>query len=98
MPTPKLNRESGKTKQEKLRLSEHALSEAHAQVAQSEELWRSVFENSTIGVALTDLKGQFIATNPAYQRMVGYTDEELQQFRFLDITVEEFRKHNSALV
>ena len=30
--------------------------------------------------------------------MVGYTDEELQQFRFLDITVEQYREHNWALV
>ena len=72
--------------------------EAHAQVARSEERWRSVFENSVIGVALTDVNGQFIATNPAYQAMLGYTDEELQQLRFLDITVEEYRGHNWALV
>ena len=29
----------------------------------SEERWRSVFENSAIGVALTDLNGRFLATN-----------------------------------
>jgi PAS domain S-box-containing protein len=97
-PTSKRSRESSKTKEEKLRPSELALREAHAPVERSEERWRSVFENSIIGVALTDLKGQFIATNPAYQRMVGYTDEELQQLRFLDITVEEYREYNRALV
>jgi PAS domain S-box-containing protein len=94
----KRSRESSKTKEEKLRPSELALREAHAQVARSGERWWSVFENSIIGFALTDLKGQFIATNPAYQRMVGYTDEELQQCRFLDITVEEYREHDWALV
>jgi PAS domain-containing protein len=39
----------------------------------SEERWRSVFENSAIGVALTDLNGRFLATNPTYQKMLGYT-------------------------
>jgi len=29
----------------------------------SEERWRSVFENSAIGVALTDLDGRFLVTN-----------------------------------
>jgi PAS domain-containing protein len=33
----------------------------------SEERWQSVFENSAIGVALTDLNGRFLATNPAYE-------------------------------
>jgi PAS domain S-box-containing protein len=97
-PTTKGSRKSGTTKTEKLRLSEHALHEAHTQFARSEECWRSVFENSVIGVALTDLTGKFIATNSAYQAMLGYADEELRQLRFLDITLEEYRDHNWALV
>jgi PAS domain S-box-containing protein len=50
---------------------EQALREAHLSVARSEERWRSVFANSAIGVALTDLSGRFFATNPIYQEMVG---------------------------
>jgi PAS domain S-box-containing protein len=97
-PTSKRSREADKTKPEKLRLNEHALREAQAQIARGDERWQSVFDNSVIGVALTDLNGQFIATNPAYQKMLGYTDEELKQFCFLDITVEETRDQNWALV
>ena len=80
------------------RRNEDALRVAHAQVVRSEERWRSVFENSAVGVALTDLNGQFIATNPVYQKMLGYTEEELRQLRFLDITVEEDRGSNLTLV
>src|ERR1700758_1533078 len=89
-PTSKRSRKSGKTKAEELRQSAHALREEHAQHAQSEERWRSIFENSVIGVALTDPSGRFIAVNPAYQAMLGYTEGELQQLRFLDITPEEY--------
>jgi formate hydrogenlyase transcriptional activator len=64
----------------------------------SEERWRSVFENSAIGVALTDLNGRFLATNPTYQKMLGYTDEEFQTVSFLDITHEDYREANRALV
>ena len=78
--------------------SEYALLEAHANLARSEERWRSVFESSAIGVALTDLNGRFIATNPMFQKMLGYTEQEFAQLRFLDITVEEDRELNSALV
>ena len=59
------------------KLNEEALQEAHSQVARSEERWRSVFENSAIGVALTDLNGRFQATNPVYQKMLGYSEDEL---------------------
>ena len=78
--------------------NEEALLEAHSELARSEERWRSVFENSAIGVALTELHGRFIAANPVFQRMVGYTEEELQQLSFIDITVEEDRNPNWALI
>jgi formate hydrogenlyase transcriptional activator len=64
----------------------------------SDERWRSVFENSAIGVALTDLNGCFLATNPIYQKMLGYTEEEFQTVSFLEITHEDYREANWALV
>ena len=63
----------------------------------SEERWRSVFENSAIGVALTDLNGRFLATNPTFQKMLAYTESELQVLSFLEITHEEYRETNWAL-
>jgi len=87
-----------KKREEELRLNEAALRLAHTQIAQSEERWRSVFENSAIGVALTDLDGQFIAANPVFQKMLGYTEEELAHLRFLDITLEEDGEANWKLV
>jgi len=74
------------------------LRKAYARLTQSEERWRSVFENSAIGVVLTDLNGCFIAANPVYQKMLGYTEQELEQRSFLDITVEEDRRPSIALV
>src|SRR5688572_6254544 len=64
----------------------------------SEERWRSVFENSAIGVALTDLRGRFLATNSAYQKMLGYTDEEIGRLTFLELTHEDYRESNRQLV
>ena len=78
--------------------NENALLEAHADLARSEERWRSIFENSAIGVALTDLDGRFIAANPVFQKMLGHTEEELKQLSFIDITVEDDRELNWALV
>lgn len=78
--------------------SEDALRVAHAQVVQSEERWRSVFENSAVGVALTDLNGRFIATNSVYQKMLGYADDELRQLTLLDITHEENIEESRSLI
>jgi PAS domain S-box-containing protein len=64
----------------------------------SEERWRSVFENSAIGVALTDPFGRFLATNHIFQAMVGYTEEELRAISFLDLTHEDYRQANWTLI
>jgi len=64
----------------------------------SEERWRSVFENSAIGVALSDLSGRFLATNHVYQTIVGYTGEELLAINLLDLTHEDYRQANWALI
>jgi PAS domain S-box-containing protein len=73
--------------------------QAEQDLRKSEERWRSVFENSAIGVSLTDPDGgRFLASNHVYQTMLGYTEEELRALSFLDVTPEEYREANWALV
>src|SRR6266699_2535076 len=71
---------------------------AEQALRKSEERWRSVFENSAIGVALTDLNGRFLATNHVYQTIVGYTEQEMGALCFLDVTHEDYREANWALI
>jgi formate hydrogenlyase transcriptional activator len=71
---------------------------AETALRKSEERWRSVYENSAIGVALTDLNGRFLAVNRAYARMLGYSEEELRQLTFMKITEENYRDANWELV
>jgi formate hydrogenlyase transcriptional activator len=80
------------------RRNEEALREANTKVTRNEERWKAVFENSAIGVALTDLHGRFIAVNHVYEKMVGYTEEELRKVAFLDITHEDDTAHNRHLI
>jgi formate hydrogenlyase transcriptional activator len=80
------------------RQNEEALRQANRLVTRSEERWRAVFENSAIGVALTDLNGRFIAVNRVYETMVGYTEDELHKMAFLDITHEDDAAHNRDLI
>src|SRR5262245_43701857 len=71
---------------------------AEARLQESEERWRAVFENSAVGIALTDLNGRFLATNSAYQRMIGYSADEFQSLHFIDITHEDDRDLNRMLI
>ncbi|TMC25820.1 MAG: PAS domain S-box protein, partial [Chloroflexi bacterium] len=44
---------------------------------ESEERFRAVFNRAAIGIARIDLAGRIIEANPALQRMLGYSAEEL---------------------
>jgi diguanylate cyclase (GGDEF)-like protein/PAS domain S-box-containing protein len=52
----------------------------------SEERFRAVFEGSAIGINLTDGGGQYVVSNPAFQDMVGYSEEELASLTFANLT------------
>jgi len=71
---------------------------AEEALRKSEERWRSVFENSAIGVAVTDLNARYLATNNVYQTIVGYTEEELRALDFLSLTHEDYREANWVLI
>ena len=60
--------------------------------------WRSVFDNSAIGVAVSDLTGRVLTTNATYQKMLGYTESEFEGISFIEITHEDYRDANRALV
>jgi PAS domain S-box-containing protein len=64
----------------------------------SEERWRSMFEASAVGIAVIDQKNHFAAANEAFQKMVGYTAEELQSLGPLEITYEEDRKATQEMI
>jgi len=63
----------------------------------SEERWSKLAENSSAGIALLAPDGRFIAANVALQKMLGYTEGELQGRTGLDITHEEDRAATEAL-
>ena len=84
-------------------MTDHWLATTERSVAEealrkSEERWRAVFENSAIGVALTDQSGRFLATNSAFQKMLGYTEEEIGELTFLELTHKDYRESNWQLV
>lgn len=44
---------------------------------ESEERFRSIFESTTLGIKLLDLEGNLLQINPAFGRMIGYSEAEI---------------------
>src|ERR1700704_4991434 len=64
----------------------------------SEERWRSMVEASAVGIAVLDQQHHFAATNEAFQKMVGYTEQELQSLGPVDITYEDDRQATREMI
>ena len=68
------------------------------ELTMSEERWRKLFESVPVGVALLGSHRRYIAANPAFQRMTGYTEAELRRLSPADITYEDDRAATEAIV
>jgi PAS domain S-box-containing protein len=64
----------------------------------SEERWRSVFETSSVGIATSDENLRVATANATFQRMVGYSERELREMRWIDLTHEDDRSATEDLV
>ncbi len=63
----------------------------------SEAQFRGVFEDSALGITISDLEGHIITSNPAYQKMLGYSEDELRQMNFSALTHSEDRQKHVGL-
>ncbi|HEX2981100.1 MAG TPA: PAS domain S-box protein, partial [Anaerolineaceae bacterium] len=55
-------------------------------VQRSEALFRAIFEKSALGIQVNDPQGNFIESNLALQRMLGYSAEELRHLGLTEVT------------
>jgi PAS domain S-box-containing protein len=47
---------------------------------------RAIFDSSPLGIAASDRHGFIVECNAAYQRMLGYSADELRRMHFLDLS------------
>lgn len=73
------------------------LMQAEEELRKSEKNFRLLFDNASIGIATVDRHGNFITTNPAYEKMLGYSKEELKGMSFFDVTHPDYRPKNKKL-
>ena len=70
----------------------------YGELAMSEERWRKLFESVPVGVGLIGSHRRYVATNPAFQRMLGYSETELNRLSPADITHEDDRAETEAII
>ncbi|MCC5602621.1 PAS domain S-box protein [Nostoc favosum] len=63
-----------------------AAKQTEVALRESEERFRAMFNQATVGIALVALDGQFLQINPALCEITGYSHEELIQLNFQEIT------------
>jgi PAS domain S-box-containing protein len=64
----------------------------------SEERWRKLFESVPVGVNLVGSDRRYVAANPAFQRMTGYSETELRGLSPLDVTHEDDRPASEGII
>jgi PAS domain S-box-containing protein len=77
-----------------------SLENAHlyGELMASEERWRKLFESVPVGVNLVGSHRRYVAANPAFQRMTGYSEAELRGLSPIDITHEDDRAASKAII
>lgn len=59
------------------------------ELKESEERYQVLFSNAPVGITVTDLQGNFTASNQAIQDLLGYTSEELSDVKITDFYLDK---------
>ncbi len=66
--------------------NEHKLKQTEKALRESEERFRSVFEDSAVGMMLADQNGRYLKVNRALSQVFGYSQQELLAMKISDLT------------
>ena len=72
--------------------------EAAAELKATAERLKAILENAPTGIVINDRDGRLIESNAAYQRICGYSAEELKGKKFSDYTHPDDNAKNLAVV
>jgi PAS domain S-box-containing protein len=62
---------------------------AERALRESEERFRAIYEHGRMGIAVSDLEGRLLLTNPVFERILGYERDELIGRNFREFTFDE---------
>ena len=62
------------------------------EIEHAREYNRMLFNESPIGLALTDFEGHMVDVNPALLKITGYTENQLLNLKYWDITPQKYKQ------
>jgi rsbT co-antagonist protein RsbR len=65
---------------------------SEARLRTSEERFHAIFERSSLGIEVGNRDGLIFDSNPAFQKLLGYTHEEISHMRFADFSHPDDRE------
>lgn len=69
---------------------EELVTQRTAELREATEYNRTLFETSPIGLALAGFDGKLLDVNPAYLRIIGFSESEAKKLSYWDITPKEY--------
>ncbi len=69
-----------------------------AELGESEEKYRTLYESNLDGIVSTDIEGRITGANQAYLDMLGYSLEEVTQLTYEQLTPERWHAREQDLV
>ena len=75
----------------------HVLQDVSAERAAADEVLRSIFENSPLGIVLVDEGGHYVRVNKTFAELLGYPQDSLIGMHFRDVTVSEDEKPSAQV-
>ena len=68
--------------------SDRKFDEIQAELSEKDQLVAGIFEMSPLAIALCDPGGKLISSNPAFQRMFGYSPDEVKELDYWKLSPE----------
>ena len=72
--------------------------EAEGTLRESENRFRGLYESVQDGIAFVSMDGKIRYCNQAYRDMLGYTEEEIGNLTYMDLTPTRWREWESSIV
>ena len=64
----------------------------------SEIKYSRLFESMTDAYCAVDMDGRFVQSNDAFQKMIGYSDEELKKLTYIQLTPNKWQAYEKEII
>ncbi|NEQ31412.1 MAG: PAS domain S-box protein, partial [Leptolyngbya sp. SIO4C5] len=77
---------------------EHRVAQRTQELRESEQRFRTIFEQAAVGIAQADMSGRFLQANQRFCDLVGYSPDELYQKKYRHLTPSEHLPQDDRLM